>query len=132
MSRRALTSPTAIKVVLILQLIPLVLFPPRSLSAATQAWWLPALLALMVLAADFALIVRRTSDVGPWYLISFAQGFNIIARLMILFPHAARTVNGATVVDVPHIVTSFVAIALSAFLLWYTELPEVRMGLVKQ
>jgi hypothetical protein len=132
MSRRALTSPTAIRVVLILQLIPLILFPARSFSGTTQEWWLPVLLALMVLAADFALIVRRTSEVGPWYLISFAQGFNIIARLMILFPHAARTVNGATVVDVPHIATSLAAIALSASLLWYTELPEVRMGLVRQ
>lgn len=132
MSRRALTRPAAIRAVLILQLIPLILFPARSFSGATQEWWLPVLLALMVLAADFALMVRRTGEVGPWYLISFAQGFNIIARLMILFPHAARTVNGATVVDVPHIVTSFVAIALSAFLLWYTELPEVRMGLIRR
>lgn len=132
MSRRALTSPAAIRLVLILQLIPLILFPARSFSGTTQEWWLPVLLALMVLAADFALIVRRTSEVGPWHLISFAQGFNIIARLMILFPHAVRTVNGATVVDVPHIATSLAAIALSASLLWYTELPEVRMGLVRQ
>ncbi|MCC7352973.1 MAG: hypothetical protein IT330_04385 [Anaerolineae bacterium] len=132
MPRRALTNPAAIRAILILQLVPLILFPAKSFSGATQEWWLPVLLALMVLAADFALIVRRTNEVGPWYLISFAQGFNIIARLMMLFPHATQTVNGATVPDVPHIVLSFLAIALSAFLLWYTELPEVRMGLARQ
>ena len=132
MQSRKLTSPTTIKAVLILQLIPLILFPAESFSGATQEWWLPALLALMVLAADFALIVRRTGNLGPWYLVSFAQGFNIIARLMTLFPHATKSVNGGTVLDLPYIVLTFVAIALSAFLLWYSELPDVRMGLIRQ
>ena len=91
MQRGTLTSRKAIVAVLILQLIPLVLFPPES----------------------------------------FSQGFNIISRLMMLWPHATKTVGGATVANMPYILLTFVAIGLSVFLLWYSELPEVRVGLLR-
>jgi hypothetical protein len=129
--RRALGNRNVIVAMLILQLIPLLLFPTESFSANTQEWWLPVLLVLMVLVADFALIVRRSTGVWPWNLISFAQGFNIISRLLMLFPHATKTVGNATVLNVPYIALTFLALALSAFLLWYIEWPEVRLGLAQ-
>jgi hypothetical protein len=132
MPRDAITRRKVIVAVLLLQLIPLVLFPPESFSPNTQEWWLPVLLAVLVLLADVELIVRRSTHAWPWYLMSFSQGFNIISRLMMLWPHATRTVGGATVADVPYILLTFVAIGLSAALLWYTELPEVRLGLVRE
>ncbi len=132
MRRGTITSRKAIIAVLLLQLIPLVLFPPESFSGNTQEWWLPVLLAVLVLLADFELIVRSSHQSWPWYLISFAQGFNIISRLMMLWSHATRTVAGATVVNVPYIFLTMVAMGLSAVLLWYTELPEVRLGLVRE
>ena len=132
MARDAITRPKVIVAVLILQLIPLVLFPAASFSANTQEWWLPVLLAVLVLVADFELIIRRSTRAWPWYLMSFSQGFNIISRLMMLWPHATRTVGGATVANVPYILLTFVAIGLSALLLWYTELPEVRLGLLRE
>ena len=128
----AIASQAVIIPVLILQLIPLVLFPPESFSPNTQEWWLPVLLAVLVLLADFTLIVRRSTQLWPWYLISFSQGFNIISRLMMLWPHATKTVGGATVANVPYIALTFIAIGLPALLLWYTELPEVRLGLVRE
>jgi hypothetical protein len=131
MQRGKLTSRKAIVAVLILQLIPLVLFPPESFSPSTQEWWLPVLLAVLVLLGDFELIVRRSSQSWPWYLMSFSQGFNIISRLMMLWPHATKTVGGATVANMPYILLTFVAIGLSVFLLWYSELPEVRVGLLR-
>jgi hypothetical protein len=131
MQRGTLTSRKAIVAVLILQLIPLVLFPPESFSPSTQEWWLPVLLAVLVLLGDFELIVRRSSQSWPWYLMSFSQGFNIISRLMMLWPHATKTVGGATVANMPYILLTFVAIGLSVFLLWYSELPEVRVGLLR-
>ena len=131
MQRGTLTSRKAIVAVLILQLIPLVLFPPESFSPNTQEWWLPVLLAVLVLLGDFELIVRRSSQSWPWYLMSFSQGFNIISRLMMLWPHATKTVGGATVANMPYILLTFVAIGLSVFLLWYSELPEVRVGLLR-
>lgn len=132
MQRRALTSRSVIIPLLILQLVPLVLFPPESFAPTTQEWWLPVLLAVMVLWADFELIVRRSDKMWPWYLMSFAQGFNIISRIMMLWPHATKVVGQATVLNVPYVILTFVAMALSAFLLWYTELPDVRLGLVRE
>jgi hypothetical protein len=131
MERGAITSRKVITFVLVLQLIPLVLFPPESFSPNTQEWWLPVLLAVLVLLADFQLIIRGSSQLWPWYLMSFSQGFNIISRLMMLWPHATQTVSGATVANVPYILLTFVAMALSALLLWYMELPEVRLGLIR-
>jgi hypothetical protein len=131
MERGTITSRKAIIAVLVLQLIPLVLFPPDSLSPNTQEWWLPVLLAVLVLVADFELIVRRSSQLWPWYLISFSQGFNIISRLMMVWPHATKTVGGMTVLNVPYVALTVIAMGLSAILLWYMELPDVRMGLVR-
>jgi hypothetical protein len=132
MQRRALTSRSVIIPLLILQLVPLVLFPPESFAPTTQEWWLPVLLAMMVLWADFELILRRSDKTWPWYLMSFAQGFNIISRIMMLWPHATKVVGQATVLNAPYVILTFVAMALSAFLLWYTELPDVRLGLVRE
>jgi hypothetical protein len=132
MQRRALASRSVIIPLLILQLVPLVLFPAESFAPTTQEWWLPVLLAMMVLWADFELMVRRSDQTWPWNLMSFAQGFNIISRIMMLWPHATKVVGQATALNVPYVILTFAAMALSAFLLWYTELPDVRLGLVKE
>lgn len=132
MSRRTLTTPSMIVALLILQFIPLVLFPAASFSAQTQEWWLPVLLAVMVLAADFELILRRGSAPWPWYLMSFAQGFNIISRLMMVWPHATVTVAKESVVNWPYLILTAFSLAFSTFMLWYMELPETRMGLLRK
>lgn len=131
MQRRALFRPGVIVLVLILQFIPLLLFPASSFAATTQEWWLPALLALMALVAAIQLVVRRSVAVWPWVLIAFAQGFNIISRVMMLWSHAVLPGAGANVVNWPYIVMTFLAMGMSAFVLWYVEKPEVRMGLLR-
>ena len=131
MQRRAIASRGIIILVLLLQFVPLVLFPPASFSPTTQEWWLPVVLALLVLWADLELIVRRSDQVWPWNLMAFSQGFSIISRLMMLWPHATVSVNNVDTLNLPYIVLTFVSMALSAFLLWYTELPDVRLGLVR-
>ncbi len=132
MQRRAIARPRVIIAVLLLQFVPLVLFPPASFSPTTQEWWLPVVLAGLVLWADLELIVRRNTQVWPWNLMAFSQGFNIISRLMMLWPHATVTVNKANTLNVPYIALTFASMALSAFLLWYQELPDVRLGLVRE
>jgi hypothetical protein len=131
MDRQALARPGTIVLLLMLQFIPLLLFPLNRFSAQTQEWWLPVLLAIMVAVANVYLIWRRTPSLWPWYLIAFAQGFNIISRLMLVWPHATTTANGQTVVNVSYVLLSFISIGLSAFMLWYTELPQVRTGLIR-
>ena len=131
MQRRALYRPGVIILILILQFIPLLLFPASSFASTTQEWWLPALLALMVLVAIVQLVVRRSAAAWPWYLIAFAHGFNIISRLMMLWSHATVNVEGAQVVNWPYIIMTFLAMGMSAFVLWYVEKPEVRVGLLR-
>jgi hypothetical protein len=129
MLRQSLTKPNFIKLILILQFIPLILFPPESFK--TQEWWLPVLLAMLVVIAVVQLF-RHSLALWPWYLISFAQGFNIISRLMMIMPHATRNDNGVQVFNAPYVVLTVLSLVCSAFLLWYTELPEVRLGLVRE
>lgn len=131
MQRRALANPGLIIAVLILQLVPLVLFPAESFSPTTQEWWLPVLLAIMVILADVYLIVIRTTASWPWTLLSFAQGFNIISRLMMVWPHSSNQVGSTWVLNVPYIVLSLVSMLMSAAILWYTEKPDVRIGLLR-
>lgn len=127
MQRRPLATRRAIVGILILQVIPLLLFPPDSFAANSQEWWLPLLLAIMVVTADLQLLVWRSPAVWPWHLMIFAQGFNIISRIMMLWAHATKTVGSATVLNLPYLAFTLVAMAWSAFLLWYLELPEVRL-----
>ncbi len=128
MQRSALTAPGTISLILILQLIPFVLFPPQSFSGTSQEWWLPVLLGIMVLVADFQIIVRRTPNLSPWNLLAFAQGFNIISRLMMVWAHATISVNKTIVPNWPYLILTLASMALSVFVLWYTEKSEVRMA----
>jgi zinc transporter ZupT len=68
----------------------------------------------------------------PWYLVSFAQGFNIISRLMMIMPHATRNQDGAQVFNTSYVILTLISMLLSSFFLWYTELPDVRMGLLRK
>jgi hypothetical protein len=127
--RQQLTNRSMIIAILVVQIIPLLLFPPESYASTTQEWWLPALLVIMVIIADVELIGRRSDRPWPWYIISFANGFNIISRIMMVWSHAA--IPGTTDPNLLYILFTIISVAISAFMLTYTEWPEVRMGLLK-
>ncbi len=124
------TGKGVITAILIVQLIPLVLFPPDAFSPDSQEWWLPVLLAIMVIIAIVELLVRHGTSVWPWNLMAFAQGFNVIGRLMMLWPHATFNLAGENFLNWPYIVLTLVSIILSLFLLTYIERPDVRMRVV--
>ena len=128
--RKYLTSPKAISVMLILQFIPMVMFPPESFSSTTQEWWLPVLLAILAIIAIVQLY-RHSVATWPWHLFGFAQGFNIISRLMMILPHAIQNNNGVQSLDVAYVSLTLTSIILSALFLWYTERPETRLGLIR-
>jgi hypothetical protein len=131
MSQRMIASRGMIVVVLILQVIPIMLFPTASFAPNSQEWWLPLLLTIMVVLGDLQLIVRHNTDVWPWHLLSFSHGFNIISRLMMIWPHATHMLNGEMVLNGPYVSLSCVSMAASGILLYYLELPEVRIGMVR-
>jgi len=131
MSHRTTASRGLILVVLIVQLIPIMLFPAASFAATSQEWWLPLLLLIMMILADLQLIVRRSTDLWPWHLLTFSHGFNVISRLMMLWPHATHIVNGEMALNGPYVSLSCISMAASGFLLYYLELPEVRIALIR-
>jgi hypothetical protein len=128
--RRSLTSRISIITILILQVVALLLFPSDSFTAETQEWWLPMLLVIMVVIADIELILRRSFKSWPWALISFAHGFNIISRLMMVWPHATIPTEGTNLFNAPYVVLSVISIVISGLALVYIEWPEVRVGLL--
>ncbi len=129
--RPVITTRGAIITLLILQVIALPLFPPASFLSNSQEWWLPVMLMFMVVIADIELIVRRSDQPWPWYLISFANGFNILSRLMMVWAHATLASQGSNAPNYPYLILTLISLLISLFMLIYTEWPEVRMGLLK-
>ncbi|HEY3291520.1 MAG TPA: hypothetical protein VGK87_15420 [Anaerolineae bacterium] len=129
--RSILSTRGGITALLIVQVIALPLFPPESFVGTSQEWWLPVMLGLMVVVADVELIGRRSDKTWPWYLISFANGFNVLSRLMMVWPHATLPTAGLNLPNIPYIVLTIISVAISTFMLVFTEWPEVRMGLLR-
>ena len=119
-----------IPVVMCFQVVPLLIFPASAYSVRTQEWWLPVLLTFLVVISLVQILIRKTSTAWPWYLVSFAQGVNIISRLMMLLPHTTQNNNGVQVFNGPYFLIAVIAMLLSAFEIWYNELPEVRRNLL--
>jgi len=115
----------------ILQLIPIVLFPPDSYALTTQEWWLPLLLAVLTVFATFELVVRHNPEAWPWYLLSFGQGFNIISRLLMLMPHTVLNTDNGQIFNTTYVIITVFCISVSWFFLWYLEQPELRMGVMQ-
>ncbi len=130
MLRKALSAKSFIPVILCLQVIPLLIFPLSSWSLSTQEWWLPVFLTVCVVVALVQILIRKSRASWPWYLATFAQGVNIISRLMMLLPHATRNEGGNQVFNAGYFVIAVIAMLLSTFEIWYTELPEVRRKLL--
>ena len=126
MLRKLLCRTAVIPVLLCLQILPLIVFPLASYSLKTQEWWLPLFLAVLSIVSLVQVLIRRSIAAWPWYMLSFAQGFNIISRLMMLMPHATSNVLGTQTVNGTYIVVSIISMLLSSFYIWYLELPEVH------
>jgi hypothetical protein len=127
MFRKIVTSRIAVPVLLCFQVVPLIIFPIKSYSLSSQEWWLPFVLTLLALISLVQILIRRNYAAWPWYLLSFAQGLNIISRLMMVMPHATSTAQGGgIVVNGSYLIVAFISMLLSAFEIWYCELPEVR------
>jgi hypothetical protein len=129
--RQSLTRKPIIQVLLVLQLVTFVLLPANLFTANSQEWWLPVILAALVIIADANLIFSHQDVVWPWNLMAFSQGINIISRLMMIGSHATISVNGQQAFNTPYVVLTLVSMLISTFILWFVELPEVRMAMVR-
>ena len=126
MLRKVLSARVAIPVIMCFQVVPLLLFPLSTYSIKNQDWWLPVLLTFLVIIALVQIFIRHAIAPWPWYLVNFAQGINIISRIMMLMPHATVNNEGTQNLNGTYLIIAIVAMLLSAFEIWYNELPEVR------
>jgi hypothetical protein len=109
----------------IFQILPLLIYPPQTLKSGA------ALIAIV--AVVFALLGYGLWRGRNWALsLSLTlQGFNVIVRLMMLFPNAiASSSGGAPAFNMPYIVLSVLSIALSLFFLTRLDRPDVRATIV--
>ncbi|MBA4420813.1 MAG: hypothetical protein C0391_06670 [Anaerolinea sp.] len=120
-------NPVLIRAILFLQIIPLLLFPPSTFDLKSQTWWLPAILVLLVIVGTSQLL-RKTTSLWPLYLVAFAQGFNIISRLLMLMPQSVAGTEGGEF-NALYFVLSIISMAASTFFLWYIEKPSVKQAL---
>ena len=126
MFRRLLSARAAIPIMLILQIAPIIVFPISTFTIKSQEWWLPVVLTVLVVLAIVQILGRRSQATWPWHLLSFAQGFNIISRLMMLLPHATEFVNGVQRVNTDYLIITVASMLFSALQIWDVDLPEVR------
>jgi heme/copper-type cytochrome/quinol oxidase subunit 4 len=129
--RTFLTQPKVVSAILVLQFIPLLLLPPSSYSLRTQEWWLPLFLTILAVFSAVQVSFRHSTAAWPWSLISFAQGFNIISRLMLIMPHITMNVEGSQVFNGLYFLMTVISITLSAGIIWMFDLPEVKSTYLK-
>lgn len=132
MAKSASSARPLVWVLCLVQFIPLLLFPPSSFSPSSQEWWLPVLSALLALVGALQLMVRRSSQAWPWYVLSFAHGINIISRLMLFLPRATVRVEGDLRFNTLYVVLAVASMLISAFYLWYLERYEVRNAFLRR
>jgi len=107
------------------QIIPLLFFPLETLKSG--------IVIVGILVAVFALLGYGLWRGRNWALsLSLTlQGFNIVVRLMMLFPNALmRLPEGGFVFDLPYLALSAVSICLSLFFLLRLDRPDIRATIV--
>jgi len=114
--------PVLVIVIAILQILPILVLPPKVLQSANRLFLLPPVAIFALLA--WGLITLR--PVGRMLSI-FLQGFNIIVRLPITIAKFVPSKAANTPGDYPLLVTSLISIALSALILYYLDQPEMQL-----
>lgn len=130
MINKILSDRKTIFLVLYLQLIPLLIFPMSVYKTTSQEWWLAIILGLMALGGLIP-VLRRSPAMWPWYLMGFAQGFNIISRLMMVWAHIIIIDNGQQFFNTSYTLIAILMTLLSSLLLSYFERPDVRMVMLR-
>jgi|GEM_PF-648549 len=114
--------PVLITIIAILQIVPILLLPPKLFLSIN---WLFLLVPVVVFALlAWALLSLRL--LGRMLTI-FLQGFNIIARVLITLAKVVPSKAAGTPADIPLLFTSLLSIALSVLILYYVDQPEMQL-----
>jgi len=111
--------------VYIFQIIPLLIYPPETLKSG---WVAVAIMVVIFSGLGFGLWRGRNWALS---LSLTMQGFNVIVRMLMLFPNAMSSLSdGSKVFAVPYIALSVVSITLSLYFLLRLDRPDVRATIV--
>lgn len=112
-----MNKPKSLMPIIVMQFIPLVIVPPDILLSVSGAIFVALIIALFV-GLGIALTKRKA-----WArtLSIFLHGFNIIVRIMMVFPNA-RLEDGAW--DLTFILASLISIAISFWFLQRLDKPD--------
>ena len=114
--------PVLVTIIAILQIVPILLLPPKLYQSANWLFFLVPVPIFVVLA--WALFTFR--PVGRMLTI-FMQGFNIIVRVLITLARLVPSKAAGTPADTPLLVSSLLSIALSTAILLYVDQPEMQL-----
>jgi uncharacterized membrane protein (DUF2068 family) len=103
--------------IILLQFIPIVLFPLETLQSGITVVGVVILLFALL---GYGLWRGRTWGL---YMSIFIQGLNIIIRIMMFFPHV---VSEQGVWDITYLVINIVAMSLSGWFLLRLDRPDVH------
>ncbi len=108
--------------IIILQIIPIIIFPLKTIASAISIF---GFVALVFVLLGYGLWRGRS-----WALSMsiFIQGFNIITRLMMLFPHAIHKDGSGW--DVSYLIMAIISMAISGWFLVRLDKPDVRSLIV--
>ncbi len=114
--------PILITIIALVQIIPIVLLPPSLYQSLT-----PLLLAVpLVMFAVLAWALLTLRPVGRTLTV-FVQGSNIIVRILITLARAVPSKKPGTPADLPLVVTSLLAIAISTVILYYVDRTDTQL-----
>jgi len=114
--------PVLITVIALLQIVPIILLPPRFYPSLGRLFLILPLVVFGVLG--WALLTWR--PVGRMLTI-FLQGFNVIVRVLITMARIVPSKVPGTPVDTSLLLTSLVSVGLSVVILLYIDQPEVQL-----
>jgi hypothetical protein len=101
---------------MVIQFIPLLLIPPSTIQADSQVLTIPVFLVLLAAIATAALAMgNRTA--WPRTMLIFAQGINVVIRLMMLVSQAVS----AGRLDALFVLASLLAIGTSGTVLYMLD-----------
>lgn len=114
--------PALLTAVAVLQVIAILLMPPKVYSSLN---WL----YLLIPVAVFAFLAWAIFTWRPLArtLTIFLQGMNIVVRVLITMARVVPSKAPGTPVDVPLLITSVASVALSVLILFYVDQPEMQL-----
>ena len=114
--------PVWIIAVAVLQVIAILLMPPKTLGSINPL----LLLVPLPLFAFVAWALLTLRPVGRTLTI-FLQGLNIVVRVLITMSHVVPSKAPGTPADLPLLISSLLAVILSVVILFYVDQPETQL-----